>query len=42
AHGGEDGVRHAVRSVMADFDLTLALTGHKSLAELGPDSLIRT
>jgi lactate 2-monooxygenase len=42
AHGGEEGVRHAVRSVMADFDLTLALTGHRSLAELSPDSLIRT
>lgn len=41
AHGGEDGVRHAVRGVMADFDLTLALSGHRSLAEVTPDSLTR-
>nr|WP_042194732.1 lactate 2-monooxygenase [Kibdelosporangium sp. MJ126-NF4]CEL21503.1 Lactate 2-monooxygenase [Kibdelosporangium sp. MJ126-NF4]CTQ95930.1 Lactate 2-monooxygenase (EC 1.13.12.4) [Kibdelosporangium sp. MJ126-NF4] len=41
AHGGEDGVRHVVRSILADFDLTVALSGHHSIAELTPDSLTR-
>ncbi|TCO45832.1 lactate 2-monooxygenase [Actinocrispum wychmicini] len=41
AHGGEDGIRHAVRGVLADFDLTLALSGHRSLAEITVDSLVR-
>ncbi len=39
--GGEDGVRHVLRSILADFDLTLALSGHRSLADLTPDSLAR-
>ncbi|MEV4318862.1 lactate 2-monooxygenase [Actinocrispum sp. NPDC049592] len=39
--GGQDGVRHVVRSLLADFDLTLALSGHRSLADLSPDSLVR-
>jgi lactate 2-monooxygenase len=38
---GEDGVRHVLRSVLAEFDLTMALSGHRSIAELGPDSLLR-
>jgi lactate 2-monooxygenase len=42
AHGGEAGVRHVVRSILADFDLTLALSGHRSVAELTPDSLARS
>jgi lactate 2-monooxygenase len=41
AHGGESGVRHAVRSVLADFDLTFALSGHRNLSELSADSLTR-
>jgi isopentenyl diphosphate isomerase/L-lactate dehydrogenase-like FMN-dependent dehydrogenase len=41
AHGGEEGVRHVVRGVLADFDLTAGLSGHRSLAELTPDSLAR-
>ncbi|ONI89014.1 alpha-hydroxy-acid oxidizing enzyme [Actinosynnema sp. ALI-1.44] len=41
AHGGEDGVRQVVRSLLADFDLTVALSGHHSIAELTPDSLTR-
>lgn len=41
AHGGQDGVRHVVRSLLADFDLTVALSGHHSIAELTPDSLTR-
>ena len=39
ALGGEDGVRHVLRCLLADLDLTLALTGHRSLAELTPDLL---
>jgi lactate 2-monooxygenase len=41
AHGGEAGVRHVVRSVLADFDLTLALSGHRSISDVTPDSLAR-
>lgn len=32
---GEDGVRHVLRSIMAEFDLTMALTGQTSVAHLG-------
>jgi isopentenyl diphosphate isomerase/L-lactate dehydrogenase-like FMN-dependent dehydrogenase len=39
AHGGQVGVRHVLRSLLADFDLTLGLSGHRSPAELGPDAL---
>jgi lactate 2-monooxygenase len=41
AHGGEDGVRHVVRSLLADLDLTLGLAGHASITELTPDALHR-
>ena len=34
ALGGRDGVRHAVRSVLAELDLTLALSGFADLAQL--------
>ncbi|GAA2671261.1 MULTISPECIES: lactate 2-monooxygenase [Actinosynnema] len=39
AHGGQQGVRHVLRSLLADFDLTLGLSGHRSPAELGRDAL---
>ncbi|RLL66562.1 lactate 2-monooxygenase [Streptomyces sp. Z26] len=39
AHGGEDGVRHVLRGLLADLTLTLGLTGHSSPAELSPDDL---
>jgi isopentenyl diphosphate isomerase/L-lactate dehydrogenase-like FMN-dependent dehydrogenase len=39
AHGGQVGVKHVLRSLLADFDLTLGLSGHRSPAELGPDAL---
>ena len=39
AHGGESGVRHVLRSLLADFDLTVGLSGHRSIAELGPETL---
>ncbi|HEX3786725.1 MAG TPA: lactate 2-monooxygenase [Pseudonocardiaceae bacterium] len=38
---GEAGVRHVLRTVLAEFDLSLGLSGHRSIAELGPDSLVR-
>ncbi|SDD50856.1 lactate 2-monooxygenase [Actinokineospora iranica] len=39
ALAGEDGVRHAVRSLLAEFDLTLGLSGHRTPADLTPESL---
>jgi isopentenyl diphosphate isomerase/L-lactate dehydrogenase-like FMN-dependent dehydrogenase len=39
ALGGEDGVRHVLRCLLAETDLTLALTGCRSLAELTADVL---
>jgi isopentenyl diphosphate isomerase/L-lactate dehydrogenase-like FMN-dependent dehydrogenase len=37
--GGTDGVRHVLRGLLADLDLTLALSGHRSPADLTRDSL---
>jgi lactate 2-monooxygenase len=39
ALGGQDGVRHVLRSLLADLDLTLALSGHCTPAELTRDDL---
>ncbi|MFI6500075.1 lactate 2-monooxygenase [Nonomuraea typhae] len=39
ALGGEDGVRHVVRSLLADLDLTLGLAGFSSPADLDPSVL---
>lgn len=39
AHGGQSGVRHVLRSYLADLDLTVGLTGHRSLAELNRDTI---
>jgi len=39
ALGGQDGVRHAMRGILADLDLTLALSGHRTHRELTPESL---
>jgi isopentenyl diphosphate isomerase/L-lactate dehydrogenase-like FMN-dependent dehydrogenase len=41
ALAGEDGVRTVLRGLLADLDLTLALSGHASIAELGPEMLTR-
>ncbi len=43
ALGGEDGVRHVLRSVLAELDLTLALAGYGDLAALraAPDAVAR-
>jgi lactate 2-monooxygenase len=39
--GGEAGVRHVLRALRNDFELTMRLAGLASLAELGPDILQR-
>jgi hypothetical protein len=39
--GGEDGVRHVLRSLRHDFELTMRLAGFASLADLGPEVLAR-
>ncbi|KAG8915161.1 hypothetical protein FRC01_003763 [Tulasnella sp. 417] len=31
AHGGERGVRHVIKSLLADLDITMTLSGYKSL-----------
>lgn len=36
---GEEGVREVVRNVLAELDITVGLSGHVSVAELGPDAL---
>ncbi|GGM49906.1 L-lactate 2-monooxygenase [Longimycelium tulufanense] len=41
ALGGEAGVRHVLRSILADLDQTLGLAGYRTPTELGPDALIR-
>jgi lactate 2-monooxygenase len=41
AIAGEDGAREALRNLLAEFDLTLGLSGHRSIAELSPDVLVR-
>jgi isopentenyl diphosphate isomerase/L-lactate dehydrogenase-like FMN-dependent dehydrogenase len=42
ALGGEDGVRHAMRGILADLDLTLGLSGHRTPAELTADTVRRS
>jgi lactate 2-monooxygenase len=37
--GGTDGVRHVLRGLLADFELSLALSGHRTPGELSPDCL---
>lgn len=41
ALGGEDGVRHVLRCLLAELDLTLALSGHTSPGALSPEVLAR-
>jgi isopentenyl diphosphate isomerase/L-lactate dehydrogenase-like FMN-dependent dehydrogenase len=42
AHGGQQGVRHVLRSILADLDLTMGLSGCRNIAELTPDLLRKT
>jgi isopentenyl diphosphate isomerase/L-lactate dehydrogenase-like FMN-dependent dehydrogenase len=39
---GQAGVEHVLRSFLADLDLQLGLSGHGSLADLSPSSLVRS
>src|SRR5438094_8058404 len=41
AVGGADGVRHVLRSFLAELDLTLALAGYTNVRDVGPDALER-
>lgn len=41
ALAGEDGVRQVLRNLIADFDLTMALSGNRSVSELGRGLLKR-
>jgi isopentenyl diphosphate isomerase/L-lactate dehydrogenase-like FMN-dependent dehydrogenase len=41
AHDGEPGVRHVLRSLLADFDLTLGLSGYRTPGELTPEAVQR-
>ena len=41
ALAGEDGVKQVLRNLIADFDLTLALSGKRSVQELNRDLLKR-
>jgi lactate 2-monooxygenase len=38
---GEDGVRHVLRALRADFELTMRLAGYATLADLSPATLTR-
>ncbi|HWN36136.1 MAG TPA: lactate 2-monooxygenase [Pseudonocardia sp.] len=40
ALGGEDGVRHVLRCLLAELDVTLGLSGYADIAELTPDALV--
>ena len=37
---GQAGVEHVLRCLLADLDLQLGLSGHASLSELSPASLV--
>ncbi|MFD7661164.1 alpha-hydroxy-acid oxidizing protein [Streptomyces sp. NPDC059788] len=39
ALGGAAGVEHVVRGLLADFDLTMGLSGCTTIADIGPDTL---
>jgi lactate 2-monooxygenase len=41
ALAGEAGVREVVTNFMADFDLTMGLAGCRSVAAIGPETLVR-
>ena len=41
ALGGQAGVRHAIRSLVTELDITLGLAGYADIAELTPDAVTR-
>ena len=40
ALGGQSGVGHVLRCILAEFDLVTSLSGHTGAAELGRESVI--
>ena len=40
AVGGEDGIVHVIRSLLAETDLLMAVDGYASIADLTPESLV--
>ncbi|MDD9372331.1 MAG: alpha-hydroxy-acid oxidizing protein, partial [Acidimicrobiales bacterium] len=38
--GGQAGVEHVLRCLLGETDVTMALSGRRSLADLGPDLLV--
>jgi isopentenyl diphosphate isomerase/L-lactate dehydrogenase-like FMN-dependent dehydrogenase len=40
ALGGSEGVRHVVRNLLAEFDLTLGLAGCASVSDVGEITLV--
>lgn len=41
AVGGTEGVQYVLRNLMADFDLTMALSGKRSIADIQQDLLVK-
>lgn len=41
ALGGDDGIVHVLKSLLAEADLLMAIDGYRSLADLGTDALLR-
>jgi lactate 2-monooxygenase len=41
AIAGEEGVGEVIRNVLAELDITLGLSGHTAVSQLGPDALRR-
>jgi lactate 2-monooxygenase len=41
AVGGAEGVRHVLRSFLAELDLTVALAGYTRIGDIGPDALAK-
>jgi len=39
--GGQAGVEHVLRCLLGEMDVTMALSGRRTLADLGPDVLAR-
>ena len=42
AVGGSRGVSEVIRNLQADFELTMALSGRRSIAEIGPDAISKS
>lgn len=37
---GEEGARHVLKSILADFDLTVALSGHQDLSTVNRTAVV--